>query len=236
MARDRVDAQRRPPTVTPKPPGRDVIVERSSQAGVQRTPPPVLRPGAADDEAAPTRPTAPRMVRSEFVGGELAAESGRSVTEAYYRDEQRAMAGRTDSVIAESPVNVQGLTLPVSDATQIRVAPAPLPGSSGMRPPRFTAPPPIPVDAASRNSVVMRSTAEGVVVARPTVIVSDRDRMVVGTSGRNTPPPTSSLAGMPPRNTPSRISGRSIFSEDDLETTTLDEAIRAYLSDDPEEK
>ena len=159
------------------------------------------------------------------------------MTEAYYRDEQRAMAGRTDTVIAESPVHVQGLTLPVSDATQVRVAPAPLPGSGGARPvPRFTAPPPIPVDAASRNSVVMRSTAEGVVVARPTVIVTDRDRMVVGASGRNTPPPTSSLAGMPPRNTPSRISGRSIFSEDDLETTTLDEAIRAYLSDDPEEK
>jgi hypothetical protein len=131
---------------------------------------------------------------------------------------------------------VQGLTLPVSDATQVRVAPAPLPGAGARPAPRFTAPPPIPVDAASRNSVVMRSTAEGVVVARPTVIVSDQNRMVVGPSGRNTPAPTSSLAGMPPRNTPSRISGRSIFSEDDLETTTLDEAIRAYLSDDPEEK
>jgi hypothetical protein len=74
-----------------------------------------------------------------------------------------------------------------------------------------------------------KPTAEGVVVARPAVIVSD----VVASRGQPRrpaapPPPQAAPPGQPPRDQPVE----NIFGEDLVSEKSLDEVILAYLAED----
>jgi hypothetical protein len=86
-----------------------------------------------------------------------------------------------------------------------------------------------------------RPTAEGVVVARPAVIIGGDSRSVTGTFERKPAPSTSprvqQQASVPPKTEERRPStNENIFGGDLISEKSLDEVILAYLSEDLNEK
>jgi hypothetical protein len=174
----------------------------------------------------------------------------------------------TSSPKLPRPSTTQPSAPPVRAPSQTNAPRAPLGGAGGSRPNLTPSRPAIPV-AASRSGTAQpqhgrpavtgiggrraasggahpygggKPTAEGVVVARPAVIVGGDPHgtspraSVTGQRQRSfTPPPASSAASAPPAPTKTPTSD-NIFGGDLISEKSLDEVILAYLSEDLNDK